>query len=55
MGGIDKRGIIVNGSQAEKESKVREVLDNAPEKFILGASCTLPGVLLSFIFRSIKV
>ncbi len=43
MGGINKRGIIVNGSQAQIEAKVKEVLDNAPEKFMLGASCTLPG------------
>ena len=43
MGGINKRGIITNGSQAEIEAKVKEVLDNAPEKFMLGASCTLPG------------
>jgi uroporphyrinogen decarboxylase len=43
MGGINKRGIIVDGSQQEIEAKVKEVLDNAPGKFMLGASCTLPG------------
>jgi uroporphyrinogen decarboxylase len=43
MGGINKRGIIVDGSQAQIKGAVKEVLDNAPEKFMLGASCTLPG------------
>jgi uroporphyrinogen decarboxylase len=43
MGGINKRGIIVDGSQVQIEAAVKKVLDNAPEKFMLGASCTLPG------------
>ena len=43
MGGIDKRGIITDGSLSQIENKVKEILANAPEKFMLGASCTLPG------------
>jgi uroporphyrinogen decarboxylase len=43
MGGINKRGIIVGGTKEEIEARVQNILDNAPEKFILGASCTLPG------------
>jgi len=43
MGGINKRGIIVDGSKAQIEASVKKILHNAPEKFMLGASCTLPG------------
>jgi len=42
MGGMDKRGIITNGSKQEIEERVKEILHNAPEKFMLGASCTVP-------------
>jgi len=43
MGGMNKRGTIVEGTKDQIEAKVKETLDNAPEKFMLGASCTLPG------------
>jgi uroporphyrinogen decarboxylase len=43
MGGINKRGIIVDGTTEEIEAEVKKVLDNAPGKFMLGATCTLPG------------
>ncbi len=43
MGGLKKRGIIVDGTKDQIEAKIKETLDNAPEKFMLGASCTLPG------------
>ncbi len=43
MGGMNKRGIMVEGTKVQIEAKVKETLDNAPEKFMLGASCTLPG------------
>jgi len=43
MGGMDKRGILVSGTQEEIISEVDGVLSEAPEKFILAASCTLPG------------
>jgi len=33
----------VTGSQDEIESMVQDVLQDAPERFILGADCTLPG------------
>jgi len=42
MGGIDRKGVIVNGNKDEVKRMVKEVLDNAPEKFILGADCTVP-------------
>jgi len=43
MGGMHKRGIMVNGTQDEIRSEVGSVLDEAPDKFVLAASCTLPG------------
>ena len=42
MGGMDKRGIITNGSEKEIAERVNEVLKSVPGKFMLGASCTLP-------------
>jgi uroporphyrinogen decarboxylase len=43
MGGIDRHGTIVTGSRDEIKTMVRAVLQDAPERFILGADCTLPG------------
>lgn len=42
MGGMHKKGVITSGSQAKITAKVKKVLSEAPEKFILGASCTIP-------------
>ena len=43
MGGLDRHGIIVDGSEDEIQAAVHNVLCDAPERFILGADCTLPG------------
>jgi len=43
MGGMDRKGIIVSGGKDEIREAVRNVINNAPDKFILGADCTLPG------------
>ena len=43
MGGMHKRGIMVAGTQEEISTEVRRVISRAPEKFVLAASCTLPG------------
>ncbi len=43
MGGLDRHGTIVTGSQGEIRAAVQEVLRDAPERFILGADCTLPS------------
>jgi uroporphyrinogen decarboxylase len=42
MGGMDRKGIIATGNEAQIRDKVLEVLKFAPKKFILGADCTLP-------------
>jgi uroporphyrinogen decarboxylase len=43
MGGIDRKGTIVSGSKEEIKRVVKEVLNTAPEKFVLGADCTIPS------------
>jgi len=43
MGGLDRKGIIATGNAEQIRERVGEVLDDAPDRFILGADCTLPG------------
>jgi uroporphyrinogen decarboxylase len=43
MGGLDRHGMIVTGSQDEIVAMVEDVLEDAPDRFILGADCTLPS------------
>lgn len=43
MGGIDRKGTIISGREGEITRVVKEVLNTAPEKFILGADCTIPS------------
>jgi len=52
MGGMKKKGIIVNGSKEEIRNRVTEVIKDAPEKFVLGADCTVP---LDISWENIKV
>ena len=43
MGGMDRKGVIVHGSQQAIAARVREVLRDAPDQTILGADCTVPS------------
>jgi len=43
MGGLDRHGILVQGSPEEIRVEVRKVLAAAPERFILAADCTVPS------------
>ncbi|MEE9460326.1 MAG: uroporphyrinogen decarboxylase family protein, partial [Bacteroidales bacterium] len=43
MGGMHKRGVMASGTQDAISSEVSRVLSQAPAKFVLAASCTLPG------------
>jgi len=43
MGGMDRKGALVSGTQADIEEAVAAALEDAPDRFILGADCTLPG------------
>ena len=42
MGGLNPSGIIYSGSTSEIETEVSRTVSEAPEKLILGATCTLP-------------
>jgi uroporphyrinogen decarboxylase len=43
MGGLDRRGTIAKGTDEEVRRAVEAVLKDAPERFVLGADCTVPG------------
>jgi len=43
MGGIERKGTIATGSQAEIREAVLRLLKEKPEKYILAADCTLPS------------
>ncbi|MFO7962674.1 MAG: uroporphyrinogen decarboxylase family protein [Desulfobacterales bacterium] len=42
MGGLDRNGVMATGGEADIKKSVEKVLADKPEKFILGADCTLP-------------
>ena len=43
MGGMDRKGVIASGNEDEIRRTVEGILREAPERFILGADCTLPN------------
>lgn len=43
MGGMERTGVISSGTSDEIRKEVQEILAQKPDKFILGADCTLPG------------
>jgi uroporphyrinogen decarboxylase len=43
MGGLDRLGVIAKGRHDEIQDVVEDVLRDAPERFILGADCTVPS------------
>jgi len=43
MGGMERHGVIASGDRAAIRERVRELLREAPERFILAADCTVPG------------
>jgi len=43
MGGMDRKGVIATGTNEEIRRAVTDVLRAAPDRFILGADCTVPG------------
>lgn len=42
MGGLDRKGVIATGTVDEVSQTVRGVVDQASDRFMLGADCTLP-------------
>ena len=43
FGGLERLGVIANGTIEEAKKAVDKVLENASPNFILGADCTVPG------------
>ena len=43
MGGMDRKGVIATGTDEEIRRAVADVLRAAPDRFILGADCTVPS------------
>jgi uroporphyrinogen decarboxylase len=43
MGGLDRHGILVHGSNEQIRAEVESVLSQAPDRFILAADCTVPS------------
>jgi uroporphyrinogen decarboxylase len=43
MGGLERKGIIVSGNKDDIKRVAEGVLNKAPDRFILGADCTLPS------------
>jgi uroporphyrinogen decarboxylase len=43
MGGLERKGVIASGSQDEVKAAVKDLLRQAPPKYVLGADCTVPG------------
>jgi len=43
MGGMERLGVIATGTPAEIRRAAQAVLAEAPERFILGADCTVPA------------
>ena len=42
MGGLERKGTLATGSREQIIAKVEEVLRKAPDRFVLGADCTVP-------------
>jgi uroporphyrinogen decarboxylase len=43
MGGMDRKGVIDTGTDAEIRKEAEAVLRGSPDRFILGADCTVPS------------
>ena len=43
MGGMERKGTISRGTLEEVRAEARAACETAPERFILGADCTVLG------------
>ena len=43
MGGLDRKGVIAGGTPDAIRAAVRSAIESAPDRFILGADCTVPA------------
>lgn len=45
MGGVERLGTIQNGSPSDVQEMTRSILVTAPERYLLGADCTIPSTV----------
>ena len=45
MGGVERLGTIQNGSPSDVQEMTRSILVTAPERYMLGADCTIPSTV----------
>jgi uroporphyrinogen decarboxylase len=43
MGGLERKGVIANGTSEEIKETVKKAISSSPANYILGADCTVPG------------
>jgi uroporphyrinogen decarboxylase len=43
MGGLERKGVLATGTEAEVKAEAAQVLATAPERFMLAADCTVPA------------
>jgi uroporphyrinogen decarboxylase len=43
MGGLERKGVITNGAPDQIRQEVSAAIGSAPDRFILGADCTVPN------------
>jgi uroporphyrinogen decarboxylase len=43
MGGLDRKGVLATGPEEAIRTAARKTIDDAPERFILAADCTVPA------------
>ena len=43
MGGLERKGVIATGNSEAIQQAATDLLEQAPERFILAADCTVPG------------
>ena len=43
FGGLEKKGVISRGTPGQIKTAVRNLLSQAPRRFMLGSECTVPG------------
>lgn len=53
LGGLDHRGVLINGTLEEVYAQVDKVLSEGPQNIILGANCTVPDSTASERLRAV--
>ena len=43
FGGLDRKGILAHGTKEQIVAAVKEAIEDAPDRYMLGADCTIPA------------